>query len=244
MTSNKIDIGNIGSMDAGSSVNKNALLIMTGLEVSRRSQVPVLYLSNPGQGKTSVINTYAEAMGYHVESLILSQYSQDEILGFQANTGKDHLEVLEPEWFYRIWENKRAGKPSILFLDELSTVDGPRQGAGLQLCFERKIRGGKALPDDCLVVSAANYKANLPVYVDIISPTLNRFAIINMLPGDDGVDAFSIGFEMVKEFTQSFKTPKVEVPNWNTDYTMDEQTEKEFMQMVQSNFITLFKGYS
>lgn len=243
MTSNKIDIGNIG-MDMGSSVNKNAMLIMTGLEISRRSHVPVLFLSNPGQGKTSVINAYAEAKGYHVESLILSQYSQDEILGFQANTGKDHLEVLEPEWFYRIWENKRAGKPSILFLDELSTVDGPRQGAGLQLCFERKIRGGKALPDDCLVVSAANYKANLPGYVDIISPTLNRFDIINLLPGDDGTDAYSIGFELVKEFTQSFNTPTLEVPDWNDDYEMDAQTQKDFMQMVQTNFVALFKSYT
>ena len=106
MGSNKINIGNIGG-DITSSVNKNANLIMTGLEVSRRSKVPVLFLSNPGQGKTSVINAYAEAKGYHVESLILSQYSQDEILGFQANTGKDHLEILEPEWFHRIIEKSK-----------------------------------------------------------------------------------------------------------------------------------------
>lgn len=243
MKSNEFNINNI-SNDLGSITTSNADIIQTAIEVSKRSGVPMLFLSNPGWGKTSIINTYAKANGYHVESLILSQYSQDEILGFQANTGKNHLEILEPEWFHRIWEQKNAGKPSILFLDELSTVDGPRQGAGLQLCFERKIRGGKALPEDCIVLSAANYKQNLPGYTDIISPTLNRFDIINLLPGDMDSDIYSISFEVLKEATKSFKTPAIKPLEFRNDYTLSEEEERDFLKLSQSNFATLFGKYT
>lgn len=243
MKSNEFDINDI-SNDIGSIATSNADIIQTAIEVSKRSGVPMLFLSNPGAGKTSAINAYAEANGYHVESLILSQYSQDEILGFQANTGKNYLEILEPEWFHRIWEKKNEGVPSILFLDELSTVDGPRQGAGLQLCFERKIRGGKALPEDCIVLSAANYKQNLPGYTDIISPTLNRFDIINLLPGDIDSDIYSISFEVLKEATKSFKTPALKPLEFRNDYVLNEEEEKEFLKLSQSNFATLFGKYT
>lgn len=245
MKSQEFDVNTLNSEIGEASSNNNSTIIQTAIEISKRSGVPMLFLSNPGAGKTSIINTYAEANGYHVESLILSQYSQDEILGFQANTGKDHLEILEPEWFHRIWVKKNEeNKPSILFLDELSTVDGPRQGAGLQLCFERAIRGGKKLPEDCIVLSAANYKQNLPGYTDIISPTLNRFDIINLLPGDIDSDIYSISFEVLKEATKSFKTPAIKPLEFRTDYVLSEDEERDFLKLSQSNFSTLFGKYT
>lgn len=243
MKSSTIDIENLQVEPVVTSMN-NAAIIYTAIEVSKRSGVPMLFLSNPGAGKTSAIYKFAEQNGYYVESLILSQYSQDEILGFQANTGKDHLEILEPEWFYRISEKEKDGVPSILFLDELSTVDGPRQGAGLQLCFERRIRGGKKLPDSCIVVSAANYKQNLPGYTDIISPTLNRFCIINLLPGELDSDANSIAFQTLREAMQSFTTPDFVVPKFNNDFKLTSAQEADFLKTSQSNFSQLFARYT
>ena len=213
MKSGKIDIGEINSEAVTGTKNINAEIIMTAIEASRRSKVPVLFFGNPGQGKTATINAWAEENGYHVETLIGSHYSQDEILGFPVNNGKDYLEILEPEWYHNIMEAKKAGKPTVLFLDELSMTPGNVQGSLLQLCFERKIRGNKSLPEDCIVLSAANYKKNLPGWAEIIAPELNRFCIINLLPGSPNGDILSASLAVVKEFTQSLYTPKVNVPS-------------------------------
>ena len=42
--------------------NKNYMrdLMIATIEISRRSKVPMLYLGNPGVGKTTIVNMYAE----------------------------------------------------------------------------------------------------------------------------------------------------------------------------------------
>jgi len=238
----KIDIGTINSEAASGVKNFNAEVMMTAIEASKRSKVPVIFFGNPGAGKTATIEAWAESNGYHVEVLIGSHYSQDEILGFPVNNGKDYLEILEPEWYHNIMEAKKNGKPSVLFLDELSMTPGNVQGSLLQLCFERKIRGNKKLPDDCIVLSAANYKKNLPGWTEMIAPALNRFCIINLLPGSPNGDLLSASLALVKEFTQSLHTPAIQVPTWN-DYEFDEATERDFMAQVQNSFTTMITKY-
>ncbi len=237
-----INIDSINLDALNGTANQNALTIMTAIEVSKRSKVPVLFFGNPGAGKTATMEAWAEANGYHVETLIGSHYSQDEILGFPVNNGKDYLEILEPEWYHNIMEEHKKGKPSVLFLDELSMTPGNVQGSLLQLCFERKIRGNKKLPDDCIVVSAANYKKNLPGWTEIIAPELNRFCIINLLPGAPKGDLLSASLSVVKEFTQGLYTPKVNVPEFN-DYEFDEATTKDFMTQVQNSFTSMISKY-
>lgn len=242
-TSQNTKINVAGNADVAKN-NKNQLrdTIVTAIEASRRSQVPVLFFSNPGYGKTTTIKNYANKIGYHVESLIGSQFSQDEILGFQANTGAGHLEVLEPQWYSRIMAAKAEGKASILFLDELSTVSGRVQGALLQLCFEREIRGGKKLPEDCVVVSAANYKQNLPSYSEIIAPQLNRFAVINLLANENN-DLMSNAFSVVDEFIQDFKETEIEIPTF-ADKTLSAEESAELVTRVNMAFKNLFKVYT
>ena len=150
--------------------------IFNAIELAGKTQVPVMFISNPGEGKTTAVELWADANGYHCEVLIGSQYSQDEILGYQVNN-KGQLDVLEPEWFRRI---TKAGKPSVLFLDEMSAAHPSVQGALLNLCSSREIRGGKKLPEDCIVVAAANFKENLPDFCDLLTPQINRFMIINL----------------------------------------------------------------
>jgi len=217
--------------------------IFTCIEISKRSKVPMLFISNPGYGKTTTINLYAKTYGYHVETLIGSHYSQDEILGFQANTGSNHLSILEPEWFTRIKYAKSKNVPSILFLDELSTVSPSVQGALLQLCFERKIRGGKSLPDDCIVLAAANYKQNLPGYSDIIAPELNRFCIINLLPNiSNTIEVNSM--EIIDEFTQDFHEVTDNLPTFATGFTFSEEQNKSFLEEARKKLKSLFQNHS
>lgn len=217
--------------------------IFTCIEISKRSKVPMLFISNPGYGKTTSINLYAKKNGYHVETLIGSHYSQDEILGFQANTGEKHLSILEPEWFTRIKIAKSKNIPSILFLDELSTVSPSVQGALLQLCFERKIRGGKSLPEDCIVIAAANYKQNLPGFSDIIAPELNRFCIINILPSINN-SLYNNAISILDEFTQDFHEVSSNLPEFKINRQFNPTEEKEFLNIARSKLKSLFQNHS
>jgi MoxR-like ATPase len=171
------------SMDG---INRIRDRIDMAIEITRDSGVPVLLMANPGLAKSTMVYNWARRNGYHIETLIGSRFSQEEILGFQVRaenreTGEHHLELLEPHWYRSIREQENSfGMPSVLFLDELSTAQENVQGALLQLVFERKIGNGRALPASTLVIAAANYKQNIPFQFNIMAPILNRFCIINL----------------------------------------------------------------
>lgn len=327
-------------MSQTADVSKLRNKVVTAIEVTKRSKVPTLFFSNPGYGKTTSIESYARVTKMHVEELIGSQYSQDEILGFQARTEKANLEVLEPEWYHRIvtyaephyekissgdkfelveesdvelWQKEmnacsdnitrltgeladfkakstdglsdeekellstnikstelelnrnktrrtkykaqlddvewRDPRASILFLDELSTASPNVQGAILNLCFGRRIRGNKKLPEDTIILSAANYKANLPGFSDIIAPQLNRFCIMNLLPGDKNSDKNkssyeNLGLELVDEFLQDFKEVDLPLPTFRTDYEMNDATKAAFLQDVREGLKRIIRTYT
>ena len=138
----------------------------------------MLLLSNPGIAKTTIVGEIAAHEGYEVVSLIGSGFENNEILGFQVNEPDwDYLITKNPTWFNTILENKKNNKPSILFIDEISVCPSLVQGALYRLIFERTIGNGRKLPEDCVIISAGNYKSNLPSYCDITAPALNRFCM-------------------------------------------------------------------
>jgi MoxR-like ATPase len=167
-------------------INKIRDRIEVAIEITRDSKTPILLMANPGLAKSTVVYNWAGRNGYHIETLIGSRFSQEEILGFQVRTenpktGEHRLELLEPHWYRSILDQENNFHvPSVLFLDELSTAQENVQGALLQLVFERKIGNGRALPESTLVIAAANYKQNIPFQFNIMAPILNRFCIVNL----------------------------------------------------------------
>lgn len=154
------------------------------IELSKITKVPVLLISNPGYGKTTGIVSWANKNGYAYEQLIGSRFSPDDIMGYQVNEkGSNTLVQKDPVWFQRIIDNKAKGTPTILFCDEISTCSDAVQGSLLSLIFDRRIGNGKELPEDCIVLAAANYSQNLPSFMNIMAPTINRFCIVNLLKG-------------------------------------------------------------
>jgi hypothetical protein len=166
-------------------INKIRDQIELAIEITRDSGVPILLIANPGLAKSTVVINWAGRNSYHLETLVGSRYSQEEILGFQVRTedrasGEFRLEILEPHWYRTVLEKEKQGIPSLLFLDEISTAQENVQGALLQLIFERTIGHGKKLPESTLVLAAANYKQNIPWQFNMMAPMLNRFCIINL----------------------------------------------------------------
>lgn len=255
MTSRKVNIDeaneNISSNvdDAmkkvvSSNHNYTRNLIAMSIQVSGLSKVPMMIVGNPGEGKTCTIDDYAQQYGYHVEKLIGSQYSQDDVLGYQVNTGDEYLKIIPPEWYKNIMEQEKKGVPTILFLDELVTASVEVQEALLGLTSERTLRGGRKLPDDCIVMSAINYKDNLPPENNLTATQLNRFCLINVLPGDMKSDPTAIATSWVDDVTQGFssKDIKEKLPKWNAKpFTESENTE--FLMRFRGILNSLFREY-
>lgn len=211
--------------------------IITAFELSKRTKIPILLLANPGWGKTTTIYNIAKKYDMHAEVLMASQYPREEILGIQANEpGHDSLVSKIPEWYKHIMDSANNGKKTILFIDELSTVQDDTQMALLQLCFDRTIRGDRKLPDDCVVIAAGNYKANLPGPCDIIAPQLNRFCIINLLPRN--------AIEAIREFTQDAKGGTLE--NWPEfeNIEISPSLKMQAANETSSMFVDLFTEYN
>ena len=212
--------------------------IITAFEVTRatNNKVPMLLLSNPGLAKTSIIKEIAEHENMRVVSIIGSAFDNSEILGFQVNEpGKDFLITKNPTWYQKILDNKEEGFSSILFIDEISVCPSIVQGALYRLIFERTIGNGKNLPDDCVIISAGNYKANLPSYCEITSPALNRFCIINLeSPTPE---------EFLEEFSQTEKERINNWPSFNKENKIVD-AEKKAATEIKNMMKEVFEIYS
>lgn len=200
-------------------------------ELSKSTKKPFLLMSNPGGGKTTGVVQYAEKNGYHLEIVIGSRSTPEELLGYQVNNGGESLEHLDSQWWHRIIEFHKKGIPSILFADEISTCPGQTEGAMLSLIQDRKNQKGEYLPDDCIVIAAANYSKNLPSYMDIITPAINRFCVINLTEGMTGVD-------LVNElFHPEEAKPRKFVPFTKKD-------DEEYTLTMEKFFTNIFTSYN
>lgn len=206
--------------------------IVDAVSISLESKVPVLFMSNPGLGKTTIMKRFAQNHGMHLESLIGSRFTPEEISGYQVNNGGDYLQHMNPEWFNRIHEKAAEGINTLLFIDELSTCSEAVQGSLLSLIFDRTIGNGKKLPEECLIVSAANYASNLPPMMNIMAPTINRFAVVNLGENYTGLD-------MLDEFLN----PPKEIPQ-HKHKPMTQAEADSFMERYRNCWKDIFVKYS
>jgi hypothetical protein len=220
-------------------INKIRDQIELAIEITRDSGVPILLIANPGLAKSTIVVNWAGRNSYHVETLIGSRYSQEEILGFQVRTedgvsGKFRLEILEPHWYRTVLEKAEQGIPSLLFLDEISTAQENVQGALLQLIFERTIGRGKKLPESTLVLAAANYKQNIPWQFNMMAPMLNRFCIVNL--------RYESNDSFLNEFLQNPSDWDKELPAYQ-DRKLTAEDRARLASGLKVMFRTLFSAF-
>ena len=166
--------------------------IFTALKVSEMSKVPVLIMSNPGIGKSTTVELFAEVRGYHLQLLRGNSTTESEVLGYDvANTseGSKTTKHMRPSWYTEILEKEKEGIHTLLFLDEITTANDWVQSALLHLVFERMV-GDEPLPDNTLIVSAGNYAQNLSNNMNMLPPLMNRFMIFNITPEVSDLETF------------------------------------------------------
>jgi len=215
--------------------NKIRDLLLHAIEASVKSEVPVLFISNPGLAKTTNVENWAKMKGYHVVTLIGSAYDRSELMGYMVNTGKDYLEIMKPNWFEEVEEYAKKDIPTVLFIDEISTAPIDVQGSLYRLIFNRCDGKGRTLPDNCVIVSAANYRWNLPPAFEVTAPSINRFCIVN-IEADSMQSMLDEALQTVEERSEKLPTFK-EIKDFNV-------SEKDILKIVHDKLGDLCKAYS
>lgn len=166
--------------------------IFTALKVSEISRVPVLIMSNPGLGKSTSVEMFAEVRDYHLVLLRGNSTTAEEVMGYDVAMSDEENPTtrhLRPSWYTEILKVAEKGGKSLLFLDEITTANEYVQASLLHLVFERKV-GSERLPENTLIVSAGNYAQNLSNSMQMLPPLMNRFMIYNITPDHTDLDTF------------------------------------------------------
>lgn len=151
---------------------------ITVIDACGLAHVPVLLLSGPGQGKSSLIRGLAAAQGVPCEIVLGSQYEPAELVG-QPYLAADGSGVRRepPSWAKRLSESSCG----YVFLDELTTVPESVQGPMLTVALDR-IVGDLVLPDAVRVVAGANPPDQAAGGYDLSAPLANRFCHVAYTP--------------------------------------------------------------
>lgn len=117
---------------------------------------PVLIMGAPGTAKTAMLERIAAERGAHLEIVIASAQDPTTILGIpMPSEDRKYTEPTTPGWARRINDAHAQGMPTILFLDELTTVPPMVAGPLLGVVQSRRADGW-TIPAETRIVAAAN----------------------------------------------------------------------------------------
>lgn len=147
------------------------------VSVAVQARLATLIWGLPGTGKTSALCHLASSLGWEVEVVVGSIREATDVGGLPVRQG-DGVVLAAPSWALRLHEAHRAGRPSLLVLDELTTAPAPVQAAMLRVVCERVV-GDTPLPVSTSIVAAANPPEVAADGWDLAAPLANRFCHVD-----------------------------------------------------------------
>lgn len=162
---------------------------ITVIDACGRGGVPVLLLSDPGMGKSSLVRALATAEGVPCETVLGSIREPADVAGLPVVTG-DGLVLEPPAWAKRLAE----AEAGYLFLDELTTCPPAVQAAMLAVALDRTV-GDLHLPSGVRVVAGANPPDRAADGWELSPPLANRFCHVMFAPTvDEWLDGMTVGW--------------------------------------------------
>lgn len=144
--------------------------------IAVQANVPINLIGEPGCGKSAFIRALGKALDLPVEVFIGSCRSPEDIGGYPLADIEAKTITMVPSgiWVRRLID---AGK-GILFIDEISTLNGAMQAATLRL-IQEGVAGDVALPRDVRRVAAMNPAEIAAGGFDLAAPLANRMVHIS-----------------------------------------------------------------
>lgn len=198
----------------------------------RKSIVP-LFVSNPGQGKTALIEQFAKEKEVNLVELITSQMSPFEISGI-CIPDKDTKQMM----YYNLDKLENLKDGDILFFDELLNGNPVVLNACLTILEQRRFISGKALPD-IMIVAAANPQGMCP-----LTPQIKERFVWYNVPYDKSmwieymINKYRINYEIGNKLSSLISNETFTTNNFNTPRSLDKA-----VNMIINNVSTPYSSY-
>ena len=146
----------------------------TALQFCIKANIPVMMWGQPGSAKSAVANQTSTALDMDLADVRLSQIDPVDIRGIPWRDG-ERTRWAPPAFF----PDDTDIRPTLLFLDELSSATKMVQAAAYQLVLDRKC-GEYELPESTRIVAAGNRVEDNAVAHRMSSALASRFVHIDM----------------------------------------------------------------
>ena len=155
------------------------------LETAIRAKRPAMVWSNPGLGKSKIMQQTAARLGRRFFDLRLTGRDAVDVLGLP------YTEKGLTRWARPAMLPTEKDGPCVLFLDEINRASQMMLNAGLQMVLDHRI-GEHELPADCVVTAAGNPESD-PGVVRMSSAMKLRFVHLDLEPDNDDWSSWAVG---------------------------------------------------
>ncbi len=157
------------------------------LDTLYETKMPLLLLSSPGIGKSSVINQFAVQNDLQLIEVRGASANPSELADIKYVSKNEVLDA--PQAWFPTEEKVRARKCSkngIIFLDEIADSLPAVQSTLQRLFLDRKL-GSLTLPTNWWVAAASNKQSHKAAANRLSTALLNRALVVNLEPDPDAL---------------------------------------------------------